>query len=47
MSKSEQLRVKLGGLDAAVRPSGTKGSTDPVAPKRLDGSDRFGGYPPE
>jgi hypothetical protein len=46
MTKAEQLRVQLKGLDSSVVAGSSRGNTTPVAPKTDDGSDRYGGFPP-
>ena len=45
-TKAEQLRVQLEGLDASLAFTPARGPSRPLAKKRLDGSDRQGGYPP-
>jgi len=44
--KAEQLRVQLEGLESSLVVAPSRGASRPLAKKRLDGSDRLGGYPP-
>lgn len=46
MTKAEQLRAQLKGLDSSLVAGSSQGSSTPIAPKTNDGSDRYGGFPP-